>query len=222
MRPAGMMPAPFFMSDPLQRSPGPDAPLFGSTREIAGQQAAMKSGAMRERILRRLHEQPSTLWEMAEYLGVPDHVISGRFTELAKDLHIERTGERRLKPESQCPADVWRVRGILPGRDPVRSLVNMLGYPDEVTIDGDRYDRQELLPSETYPGIPYARRADTGGARLIVRVQLVECGGCGRPLKFITKGVYRCGTPSCNRTWNPMTIAETGQPPILAMVMKTG
>jgi hypothetical protein len=72
--------------------------LYPSTSTLAGQQAATKSGKTRRRILEVLHERGSagaTLWEVARVLGVHDHVISGRFTELSKDLVIERTGERR-------------------------------------------------------------------------------------------------------------------------------
>jgi hypothetical protein len=58
--------------------------LFDSTSKIAGQQAARKSGTWRQRILALLRERPSTLWEVAQHFEVPDHTISGRFTELAR------------------------------------------------------------------------------------------------------------------------------------------
>lgn len=85
--------------------------LPNTTSALAGQQAALKSGAWRERILKRLRETGgSTLFEVARHYGVPDHTISGRFTELFEDGLIERTGERRVKPASGCQCDVWRVR----------------------------------------------------------------------------------------------------------------
>jgi len=188
---------------------------------MAGAHAAPRVGAWRERILRRLAAQPSTLFEVATHYGVPDHTISGRFTELARDLYIERTGERRPKPESACLADVWRVRGAA-GRP--ADLAEMMGYPLTFLIDGEPYDRQELLPNEGYPGIPYARRADTGGLRVLVRVAMIECEGCGRPLKLVIdngRKKFRCGTPGCDRTFEMLVIQEPGQPQIPALVMRT-
>ena len=80
-----------------------------STSTLAGEQAARGVGRMQARILERLRQSPATLFEVALHLGVPDHVISGRFTELARDMKIDRTGERRPKPESGCLCDVWRI-----------------------------------------------------------------------------------------------------------------
>jgi predicted ArsR family transcriptional regulator len=127
-----------------------------STSTLAGQQAATKSGKTRRRILEVLHERGpagATLWEVARVLGVHDHTISGRFTELSKDLIIERTGERRNHPNSGCPADVWRICGAAntPGQGGA-DLAALLGYPLTLKIGGELYDRQELLPRESYPG----------------------------------------------------------------------
>lgn len=80
-----------------------------TSSQLAGEQAARGEGRMRQRILDRLRESPATLFEVAAHMNVPDHVISGRFTELARDLKIERTGERKSKPESGCACDIWRL-----------------------------------------------------------------------------------------------------------------
>lgn len=99
------------MSDPKKPPPDDDPyPLFG-TRHAAGQKAASKSAMWRARILAWLGDRgPSTLFEVAAGYFVPDHVISGRFTDLAKDGLIERTGQTKTKPETGCPCDVWRLR----------------------------------------------------------------------------------------------------------------
>jgi hypothetical protein len=85
-----------------------------------------------------------------------------------------------------------------------------------------------LLPSESLPGIPYARRGDTGGVRLIVRVELLECPGCGHTLKLVTDQVngkpqrtYQCGSKDCHRIWHPATVAEPGKPQILSLIART-
>lgn len=56
---------------------------------------------------------------------------------------------------------------------------------------------------------------------------MIECDGCGRPLKRVEetvagqrRGVYRCGTPSCNRTWHVCLVREPGQQTTLALVMR--
>lgn len=217
------------MNDPLQRSGGqqPGGLFPTSTSHAAGQQAALGAGQWRERILRRLEEQPSALFEVAAHYGVPDHVISGRFTELSKDGHIERSGDRRTKPETGCQADVWRIRRARPDA-PETSLVDRLGYPLTLRIGADLYDRQELLPAEGYPGFPYARRADTGGVRLNVRVSVVECPGCGKPLFLVDEGrsasngpkLVRCGAADCLKTWRGTFVSAPGKAQMLALVME--
>jgi hypothetical protein len=217
-------------TDPLMVA-APAGPLFNqSTSAAAGQQAALHSGSMRLLILDRLGSGPATLFEVAADLGVPDHVISGRFTELARDGWIARTGERRRQPISGCEADIWK---LLNGRGRgnegliMDQLLVSLGYSPTLKIDGEIYDRQELLPKESLPGVPYARRADTGGARLVVRVALVECEGCARPLKLVVELVngkevktFACGTQGCGRIWHAAIIAEPGQRPVMAMLLR--
>ena len=80
-----------------------------STSHAAGQQAARRVGQWREKIIARLREQPSTLFEVAAFYKVPDHTISGRFTALHADGLIEHAGDRRRKPETGCEAEVWRI-----------------------------------------------------------------------------------------------------------------
>ncbi len=59
--------------------------LFGTTSAAAGQKAALTVGTWRWRILDRLNGTPSALFELATHFGVPDHVLSGRLSELARD-----------------------------------------------------------------------------------------------------------------------------------------
>jgi hypothetical protein len=82
---------------------------MATTSKLARETAALHSESTRAKILRCLRIRPSTLFEVATILHVPDHCIAGRFTELSRDLLIERTGERRIKPQTQCAADVWRI-----------------------------------------------------------------------------------------------------------------
>ncbi len=93
-------------------------------------------------------------------------------------------------------------------------------------IDDDLFDRQELLAREGYPGLPYARRADKGGLRLNVRVEIIECPGCARPLKPVKsddpkRRLLRCGTPGCDRTWRASFVREPGGLQQLALIMDT-
>jgi hypothetical protein len=113
------------MPDPLQRGNDDDAPLFAKPQPSephslydgtrpAGQHPGLESARnaqyFRDRILRRLRVSDACLFEVAAGLGVPDHIISGRFTELSRDGLIERTGDTRRKPESGCACAVWRIR----------------------------------------------------------------------------------------------------------------
>lgn len=195
--------------------------LFDSTSRKAGERAARSASLRYKQILDHLQEHgPSTLFEVAAAIGVYDHQISGRFTALSKDGVIERTGQRRVKPETGCEADVWRIAEQQP-RAP--ELADRLGYPQSINIGGDNFDRGVVLEKDEAPGLPYVRRAGGGGVRLNYRVELVECGGCGRPLKLVQEAgekKYRCGSPGCNRTWYLQLVNEPGQPQLLALVMR--
>lgn len=99
-------------------------------------------------------------------------------------------------------------------------LVCAMGYPASLVIQGEPYDLQELLPSEGYPAIPYARRTDMGGLRLLARVALIECPRCGRPVvQHVDRDakVYRCGNAECP-SWRLRLVNEAGRSPMLAMV----
>lgn len=205
-----------------------DPTLYPSTSQIAGAAHARVHGTRRQAVLAMLRARQMTLWEAARAMGVADHQISGVFTALARDLWIERTGERRNKPETGCPADVWRLCTDAPAPESP-AAVDKLGYPATLLIGGEMHDRQELLAAEAYPALPYVRRADSGGTRTVVRVQYVDCPGCGRPLylaeaKDPATGQaikrYRCGHPDCGRTWRPQLVQEPGRGAVLALVME--
>lgn len=189
------------------------------TSKIAGAAAARVVGSRRERILGLLRHEPRALFELAGAMGVGDHQISGVLTALCKDGWIERTGERRIKPETQCPADVWRIRAaqLTPAQE-----ADALGYPATLLIDAELYDRQELLPREGYPGVPYARRTDTGGLRLEIRVDFIECPSCGRPVRQIDpkSRACACGSPECASVWRAALAAEPGKAPSLVLIKR--
>jgi hypothetical protein len=98
------------------------AAVAGTTSQIAGAVAARASASRRVTILQLLETHgPQTLFELATRMNVLDHQISGRITDLLFDGLIERTGDRRTKPETGCPCDVYRIGrsvcGRLPGAD---------------------------------------------------------------------------------------------------------
>jgi DNA-binding Lrp family transcriptional regulator len=219
------------MPDLRQQSSDPP-PLFragaNDTSSQAGQRAALRVGSRRAKILAYLEEHGGgTIFEIADHLGVLDHQISGRFSELERDGYIEKSGQRRRKRDTDCEAEIYRLRRAAPSLAQPQT-VEALGYPLTLYIDGEPYDRQELLPSEGYPGIPYARRADRGGLRLVVRVELIECPGCGRHLQMTEQPagdkpsrVFRCNNPHCNTTWRTKAAGIAGRSPLLALVMET-
>lgn len=106
------------MPDPLARNDAGAGPLFDqlppprrSTSTEAGQAAAMSSRDRYRRILDLLRDRgPMTLFELAAAMAIEPHRISGRITELKRDLLIERTGERRQNPKTGCSAEVLRLR----------------------------------------------------------------------------------------------------------------
>jgi DNA-binding HxlR family transcriptional regulator len=79
------------------------------TSKKAGEQAARNAGRMRALIVEQLSREPLALFEIAARLSIPDHTISGRLTDLARDGVIERTGQTRIKPETQCQCSVWKL-----------------------------------------------------------------------------------------------------------------
>jgi hypothetical protein len=211
------------MSDPLQRQP-PEAPagtLWHSTTHLAGERAAASVGRRKVRILNHIAEHgPCTIFEVAAGMELNDHQISGRFGELEAAGLIVKTGQRRPKPETGCLAEVYRL-----GDTPAPPDLGTAAYPDTLTIGDDgAFERQAVMAGETIPGIPYARRSSGSVPRLLWRVQLVECEGCGKPVKLIQESGrkrYRCGTPDCNRTYELSIVSEPGQASLLALVMKT-
>lgn len=105
------------MSDPMQRAPDSPGPLFSpptwdctQTSRRAGAVAAKYSSTRYRQIVQLLAERPMTLWELAGRIGCFDHQISGRITDLLKAGRIERTGETRPNPATNCAAAVYRLR----------------------------------------------------------------------------------------------------------------
>jgi hypothetical protein len=202
-----------------------DSNLFtpGGTAAGAAMASAAASGSWRAKILRRLDECPSSTWELADYFGVGDNRISGRITGLSQDLYIEPTGERRRNPATNCEADVWRVRRAQPNDPrPIEQIIDAT-FPLTLRIDNDLYDRQASLPKESYPGVHYARRADSGGVRQAIRVELLDCPGCSGQLAYFEDNgakKFRCMRPSCQHVWRIKMISEPGKAPTPALVME--
>ena len=115
-------------TDPLLRSQQPAGPLFApregenatlnaqswkDTSTLAGERAALAVGSRRAAILKLIESQgPLAIFEIAERLGLFDHQISGRFGELERDGLLVKIGERRVKPGTQCQAEVYGLRPV--------------------------------------------------------------------------------------------------------------
>ena len=206
--------------DPLQKPEQPP-PLFRDTRAAAGAAAARSMGKRHAQILDLLHRHgPLAIFECAAYLGLFDHQISGRFSQLEAERRIVRTGTRKVKPDTGCEAELYAVAPELPPLD----LGASLGYPDTIRISGDEgglFERQPTPAEEKWPGIAYRLK----GSGLVYRVHLIPCPGCGAPLKQVmegTKKTYSCGTEECKaRRLEGAIITEPGRPLLLALVMRT-
>jgi hypothetical protein len=156
-----------------------------------------------------------TIWEIAAEMNVFDNQIGGRFGELERDGLIQKTGQRKPNPRTGCDAEVYAIADVPSSLIPHPSSFGV--YPGTLILDGEPYDRQEPIGPHDAPGVPYARAVDNK-VRFQVRVELVECPGCGHPLRVIeprssssqTRNIYRCGTPTCNVTWHLALVNELG------------
>jgi hypothetical protein len=98
--------------------------------------------------------------------------------------------------------------------------------PISLRIGDELYDRVAPLPNEGAAGVPYARRADAGGVRLLVHVVMLPCPTCGAPLFLVDEGraanqgprQYRCGSTDCLQTWRLVLTSEPGKARTLALV----
>jgi hypothetical protein len=195
--------------------------LFNNTSREALNKAAPRFASRRGRIVQLLGERgPSTIFEIAAAMELHDHQISGRFGELERDGLIRKTGRRREKPETGCEAEVYQLADAPTPID----LGTALNHPDSLQIgDIGIFDRVPWTSHEGIGGVPYARQSNEGGVpRLLYRVCLIECDGCGKPLHLAAQGgvkFYRCPTPGCNRSWKLMLVKEPGRAEMLAMVM---
>lgn len=220
------------MDDPLAQPPRHQQPadLFtrpgrSSTSDIAAARIAPKVGGLKSRILAVIQEHgPLAIYQVAEIMGVQDHDVSQRFSEMVRDGLLELAGERRVKPATGNPCEVYRVPAARPSA-PDRA--EALGYPPELIIDGTPFRRSPANDSDTIPGYAYEQ---TVGIRQIYRVAFPECPGCGRHLKLVEEAgppgqpkrkTLRCGTSGCSRVWHPSTVRVAGGPPELAFVLKT-
>lgn len=91
--------------------PGRQLPLFGESTRHQARVAAARGAANRYRqILAILDRGPACIFEVAACLGCFDHQISGRFGELEREGLIEKTGNRKVKPDTGCQAEAYRRR----------------------------------------------------------------------------------------------------------------
>lgn len=191
-----------------------------STSRLAGETAAMASSSRRAAILLTIRTNgPLAIFEIAERMHCHDHQISGRFGEMERGGLLTKTGERRTKPGTQCQAEVYAIAAAQVPPSPSESdrLIEQLGYPDRIKIGDEGIYQRCNMHADAPPGVPYHA---TNGLHQIFRIEILECPGCGRSLKFVEKGKYTCSTPGCNRTWYPMLVNESGKCHILALVMK--
>jgi hypothetical protein len=207
----------------IERPSNDDRTLFDRTSRLAGETAARMSGQRRQQILALIDTHgPLAIFEIAAYLGVSDHQISGRFGEMVHDRILYVTGERRIKPETQQQCDVYARRPTAADQH----VPEILGYPPTIVIGEEGvFDRSPVLGDGDLPGVPYSSR---GPIRQSWRVEVIECPGCGRPLKFFAEKIagkdvkkFRCSLPGCNRTWQLMLVSEPGRAGVLALVMTT-
>jgi hypothetical protein len=89
---------------PVDRAIDESMPLFAplrhepTTSQLALDTARRKFGKKHQQILDLLTEHGAmTPYQVADLLGVPQHTISGRFSEL-EGVRIEKTGERLPNP----------------------------------------------------------------------------------------------------------------------------
>jgi hypothetical protein len=167
----------------------------------------------------------ATIFELAAHLGVGDNQISGRFSELEREGLIRKTGERRRKPETTCDAEVYALAAPSTPHV-VQDAAALAGYPETLRIENEPFIRQPLTAGETLPCVPYIRHG--AGLAQVYRVELIECPGCGHPLKRIDerianqpRTVYRCGAPACARTWHLAIVSDPTNRPLLALILKT-
>lgn len=197
--------------------PGDPGPLFGrpgrnTTSDIAAENVAPKVGSQKAEILRVLAEAGDgglATFEVLDRLGRDMHCGIQRFSELVRDGLIEATGERRIRPETGNPCEVYRLRKVGP-KPPDPALE--AGYPETLTIDGAAFVRSPPNDDQTIPGFAYAR---AHGLSVIYRVVLAVCPGCKRPLKVITdtdsgqpKKKMICGTDGCRAVYSPHTVSS--------------
>ncbi len=179
----------------------------------------MASGSRRASIITIItNHGPLAIFEIAKLMHCHDHQISGRFGEMERDGLLVKTGERRIKPGTQCEAEVYAIAAAqVPTPSAADKLIEQLGYPATLKVGDEGIYRRVPLTDGDPPGVPYC---STSGLGQIFRIEIIECPGCGKPLKCVEKGKYTCSIACCNRTWYPMLVGESGKSPVLALVMK--
>lgn len=94
----------------------PDAPGYRneSTSKEAAAAIAPKQGTLQAKVLafiRERGEHGAASFEIASGLGIKYKAIQPRTSELKADNFIEDSGLRRVDPDTQKRAIVWRARG---------------------------------------------------------------------------------------------------------------
>jgi hypothetical protein len=214
------------------------------TRDSARQAAEQSAPTRCAQILRLLQDQPRTLWEIAQRLGVHEHQISGRLTELTKLGKITPTAMTRPNPRTGQSATVYTLS---PEQSPIDHSAAM-GYPDYLSLPSfvvppsggpsapglDRYQRDGGSDQDGIPGVSYSRRDTPDGPaniRQAIRVALIPCPHCGATLKKIGQieingkptSQFRCGarTPNCQLTYTIQLPQVPGGPTIPVLVATT-
>lgn len=109
------------MLRPSRDLPGDEAPLFtpplpakrklpiAATSRAAHARVRWRLRERHVAVLRLLRDRDLAVFQVAEALASFDHVISPRYTELARLGLIERTGRRTTKPATGCACDVFQI-----------------------------------------------------------------------------------------------------------------
>ncbi len=82
-----------------------------NSTQTEGEIAACLTRDKRFRQIKELLQEHKelALWELANFIGVHPHQISGRISELLKKGEIEKTGDRRRNPETRANGNVYRL-----------------------------------------------------------------------------------------------------------------
>lgn len=84
--------------------------MIPETQKESWEKLSRFLGDRHKQVLKAIEPQGSTLFELKDKLKLPTHYISGRLTELSRKGKIFDSGERKINPNSNKRAIVWKTR----------------------------------------------------------------------------------------------------------------